>query len=494
MTPMALRADANAEIGAGHVIRSLALADRWQRASRQEVTWFAADAPPRLREAAARQGVIAHTSASADEAWRALLAWVHANRSGWVVIDSYTLGPDAHRAVVEAGARLLVIDDCALLPEFTCDVLVNQNINADRLQYRTPQTTRRLLGPSFALLRREFVGTAPSRTFDTRARRLLVTFGGADVHDQAARVARLLRRLTPPIDAVVVAGQAHPVDAHEERVAAGVVIRWENGTDDMAALLRWADLVICAGGSTCWELAHLGVPALTLILSENQQGIATGLDEAGVIRSAGWFDAISDDALAAAIETLRADPARAEMARRGRALVDGHGADRVVDAMRLVSAKRDGVTLRHAHMDDAARLYSWRIDGETVRNSIAPPPGSLDEHRAWLEATLRDPRTALYVAYDADRDPVGVVRIDRVSDDEAEISITVDPDHRGRGYSHELIAAGVEAAGNVRVVARVKGANVQSLRAFRKQGFSGGGDGDLLRLVYDPAAVPGGRS
>jgi RimJ/RimL family protein N-acetyltransferase len=150
------------------------------------------------------------------------------------------------------------------------------------------------------------------------------------------------------------------------------------------------------------------------------------------------------------------------------------------------------VRLRAATLADAAQLYRWRVDAETVRQSIAPPPASVDEHRGWLERQLRDPRVALYVAHDEERRAdVGAVRIDRRSDDEAEISITVDPAHRGRGYSHELIACGVHAAGVPRIVARVKPDNLRSLRAFRALGFAGddAGGGDLIQLVHEPTHV-----
>jgi spore coat polysaccharide biosynthesis predicted glycosyltransferase SpsG len=160
------------------------------------------------------------------------------------------------------------------------------------------------------LLRSEFTNESTLRRFDEPARRIVVTFGGADAHNQAARVARLIGSLTPPIDVTVVAGST-----------------------DMARQLRNADLVVCAAGSTCWEVAHLGIPALTLIVASNQERIAEGLHAAGVVRSLGWFDRVSDDTLAGAIESLRRDPARADMSRRGRALVDGHGADRVAQAM-----------------------------------------------------------------------------------------------------------------------------------------------------------------
>jgi spore coat polysaccharide biosynthesis predicted glycosyltransferase SpsG len=77
----------------------------------------------------------------------------------------------------------------------------------------------------------------------------------------------------------------------------------------------------------------LGVPALALVVADNQIGLAAGLHEAGTIRNVGWFDAISDGDLASEIERFRTDPARREMSRRGRELVDGRGADRVVETM-----------------------------------------------------------------------------------------------------------------------------------------------------------------
>lgn len=151
------------------------------------------------------------------------------------------------------------------------------------------------------------------------------------------------------------------------------------------------------------------------------------------------------------------------------------------------------VSLRTADLRDAAQLYRWRVDGDTVRNSIAPPPASLDEHGRWLERVLHDPAVGLYIARDDERClDVGSVRIDRRGDAEVEMSITVDPEQRGRRYSHELIACGLQVAGDVRIVAQVKASNLRSLRAFRSLGFSGPDHGELVRLVHEPTRVSRG--
>src|SRR5262249_17918730 len=327
---LAIRADANARIGAGHVMRCMALADAWRRAAGETIL-FTVDPPPLVAAAADRRGVSIRSRPAPEAAWDALLDWARANAGAWVALDSYDAGIDAHRSLRAAGVRLLVIDDAVAHPELDCDILLNPNIGAEALVYHAGAATHRCLGPRYALIRDEFRRQPPPRRFDAVASRLIVTFGGADVHDQASRAARILAHAAPPADATVGAGQAHGGMGAGIAAAEGVHIRWRGATDDIASLLASADLAICAAGSTCWELAHLGVPALTLIVADNQVNVAAGLQEAGAARSAGWFDAVSDDALASAIEALRRDgPAREAMSRRGRALVDGLGADRVV--------------------------------------------------------------------------------------------------------------------------------------------------------------------
>jgi spore coat polysaccharide biosynthesis predicted glycosyltransferase SpsG len=99
--------------------------------------------------------------------------------------------------------------------------------------------------------------------------------------------------------------------------------------------MRWADLAICAGGSTCWELAYMGVPSIILILAENQRGIAESLAEAGAADCLGWHADAGSGAITEAVARLVADPERrAALTRRGRRLVDGQGVERVVDALR----------------------------------------------------------------------------------------------------------------------------------------------------------------
>jgi spore coat polysaccharide biosynthesis predicted glycosyltransferase SpsG len=98
--------------------------------------------------------------------------------------------------------------------------------------------------------------------------------------------------------------------------------------------MAWGDVAVSGGGSTCWELAFMGLPNLALALADNQRGIADGLGRAGVAENLGWFEEVNEETIATRLEDLLKDRARrAEMGRRGRKLVDGRGPERVVDTL-----------------------------------------------------------------------------------------------------------------------------------------------------------------
>ena len=100
---------------------------------------------------------------------------------------------------------------------------------------------------------------------------------------------------------------------------------------NMPELMAWADWAVTGGGSTCWELAFMGLPAVVIILADKQRAIAEGLESAGAAVNLGWHDDLSPskiaDALVGLAETVGV---RKEMARRGRELVDGKGNERVL--------------------------------------------------------------------------------------------------------------------------------------------------------------------
>src|SRR5262249_60783168 len=104
---------------------------------------------------------------------------------------------------------------------------------------------------------------------------------------------------------------------------------------EMPRLMAAADLAVCAGGSTMWELACMGVPFIPIVIADNQRQAAAAMARDGY--SAIERAAIPRD-LPAAVAALAADAARREaLSRRGRQLVDGHGAERVGAALRQIA-------------------------------------------------------------------------------------------------------------------------------------------------------------
>ena len=329
---VAFRADAGTDIGLGHVRRCLTLAGALREFGIESLFAFAGD--PRAREwLEASDFEVLPVEPTHDLAGTLEHCRVHQARV--IVVDSPSLGTAYLTALSAAGLRVVVIDDLAD-HELAVDLVVNTSAGAEQLQYRGAPHTRFLLGPRYVLLRPQFA-QAGVRSIPDRARRILVTVGGGDPGDLTSRLVGWATRALGAVEQDVVVG---PFSVRSEALrvaveAAGGRVVVHEDPKDIAALMLAADVALCGGGQTTYELAATGTPALAIRLAENQTLNLTALSEAGTLA---WVGAAGDADLEAKIVTglagLVADRAcRERMNRQGRGLVDGRGAARVARAI-----------------------------------------------------------------------------------------------------------------------------------------------------------------
>ena len=157
---------------------------------------------------------------------------------------------------------------------------------------------------------------------------------------------------------------------------------------DMPKAMARAELALSAAGSTCWELAFMGVPTLTLSLADNQRPVARSLDEAGAAVDLGWHADLDASRLRDTIRRLAQSAAvRRSMGGIGRRLVDGQGGRRVVMAM-----SGDPIRLRPAGPDDLLLLWHWANDPEVRESAISQNAIGLAEHRRWFSGPTPRPK------------------------------------------------------------------------------------------------------
>ena len=477
------RADSNAQIGTGHVMRCLALAEHWRRAKGQVM--FACSEIGRALEARlTSQGFVVHhlsaSPGSADDAPETIRLAQRVSPAVsrlWLIADGYHFGADYQRTVKEAGLHALVVDDYGHSEHYYADYVLNQNLHADAGLYasREPRT-RLMLGTRYVLLRQQFLAyRGHERTIPAIARKVLVTLGGADPGNITGMVLDALRGLDVEARIVVGGSNPHLEDLQAQASRLGPRISLVVDTTEMPALMAWADVAIAAGGSTSWELAFMGLPSLVLVLADNQRDVAARLEEQGVSVNLGPPSALTARPIAVSTEALLKDEARrATMSSLGRSLVDGDGAARVVTRLRAAQ-----LTLRRAEPRDCRLIWEWANDPTVRAAAFSSEPITWESHQSWFAAKLASPTTALFLALDDAGTALGQIRFDWSDHGHAEIDVSVSALARRRGFGGALIRAGVDemfASTKVETVhASVKEDNRASTRAFEKAGFRRGG-------------------
>lgn len=359
---IAFRADASLDIGSGHVMRCLTLADALRergarchflcrehpghlnaliRARGHEVQPLGAPKGRALPPGADR---LAHAAwlgttqtADAAECADALGRW----QPDWLVVDHYALDAEWERAVRPLARQLMVIDDLADRPHLA-DLLLDQTHGRDAEDYRerVPLGCRVLTGAGHAMLRPAFAALrAPSlaRRSGAALRSLLINLGGVDRDNVTGRVLDALRNspLPPDTRITVVMGASAPwVEDVRQRTQA---LPWNSevlcGVDNMAERMVASDLAIGAAGATAWERCCLGLPTVMMVLADNQRSAAEALARSGAVEPLLPGETMARD-LCAFLQRAVDDPGELDrMSAQARTITDGRGTDRVIAGM-----------------------------------------------------------------------------------------------------------------------------------------------------------------
>ena len=473
-----VRADASVSVGTGHAMRCLALAQAWQDAGGRAVFAMTESTSSIQARLASETCTVVSFSALAgtrDDANQTIVL-AREQQAEWVVVDGYQFGADYQRALKGAGLRVLFLDDYRHARHYSADLVLNQNVGASAAIYEDREAqTRLLLGPRYALLRREFAAWRQwNREILSSCHRVLVMMGGSDPENLTARAieALALGRVDGLEVTVIVGGSSpHLAAINLSAARSGLSIKVQKDASNTAEFMAAADVAISAAGSTCWELCLLGLPALLVDVASNQTALAKELDRRGCAVHAG-DRTVSIGQLAAQLQRLIGSrELRQSLSSRSRELVDGNGARRVASVLRGT----EGWQLRRVRADDRELLWEWANDPEVRAASFSSAPIPWETHVSWFAERFGQGRCLMLIAEDEKGSPFGQIRFDFKNNGEAELNISLVRESRGCGLGVRVIEAGVRelfaTVDCLRVNAFVKPENEASARAFEQADF-----------------------
>lgn len=351
----AFRVDASTQIGSGHVMRCLTVAEALSLRG-YECTFLMRQPTEGLKDLIARAGhKIISLNAKSAANWSSEQGPPHAHwlSCSWqedveevldvnqtpfdlFFVDHYALDHRWELAIRKIASKLVVIDDLAdRLHE--CDFLLDQNPSIENDRYEKKVNTRcvQLLGPEYALLKKEFslVRSSLRRKFD-EVRRILVFLGSGDPNNTTEIILNVLVGMhLKNIQIDVIVGSLNP-NRQEllEKFSGNNQIIFHDFVSNMQTFLSDSDICLGAAGSSSWERCCLGLPSVVVAIADNQKDIAAYSQQAGISLYAGDYKDLCEKNIEICLrKLLDSHELRKEMSARCMGLVDGNGVSRLLE-------------------------------------------------------------------------------------------------------------------------------------------------------------------
>lgn len=320
---LVIRCDASPEMGTGHLMRCLTLADVWHQDFSGAVIFCCLELTGTLERRIVDAGhAVIHLE---NDHPGAVIDIAEPLDAKAIILDGYQFDQEYRQSLASSDTKVLTFRDAGSEAS-SADIVIDTSPSAT-----APVQTDivYLCGPDFALISPEIV---KSTQISVSPKGILITFGGSDPHGLSLPIAKSISASAPDTHMhVILGGGVKDADAVLEQLMEIPNISASHDLPSLGPAIMNAQLVVTAAGSSLYEVASLGRPMVLVITEDNQSALGT-IDWAHVIDVRGK-DAAAADISAAALK-LYNDPAMMEaLAARASSVVDGKGAHRVLETL-----------------------------------------------------------------------------------------------------------------------------------------------------------------
>ena len=324
-----IRVDGGSKVGFGHLVRMEALAGQFA-ALNHEVYFFSQVFSP--RRISSYRVIDRPEGFNMEEELKWLREQLIAFQCQMLIVDSYAYQEQELDQISRWPVYSVYYDDLNR-HLFSVDCVANGSFFGEKLPYKGNALF--LLGKDYTLLRPEFAGL-PEKKINDNVKEVLITVGGADPGNTLPKLATWTKEFEhfSSLRFHLVIGPAFlnkDVIANETKDFTNFVLHYDA---DMAELIKRCDMAVSAAGQTVHELMAGGLPALLIIVAENQRQNADMAAKLGCGINLGNIEAIEKEAFLSALEELYFNRnLRQSMSRKGQSLIDGNGAKRLAERL-----------------------------------------------------------------------------------------------------------------------------------------------------------------
>jgi len=330
------RADGGREIGMGHIMRCIGLAQAFRK--RGYHTFFISgthsDSVASRLEYEDFDCSFFETGIDSASDLSQFISECRQRQADWVVVDGYRFGSEWLKGLKNEGFKVLLWTDYLQADYLPVDIILDQTPadNAEAYKKVALPDTHVLSGLQYVVLRDEFLVYPDIRRVRSAVQNVLVTFGGADKPGGTVKVLQAIKDGCFQEDFDIVVGPANPwLDEIVNIVNSMCNAQVHIATKNMAGLIAKADLAISAAGASLWEFAFSGLPTIAMSIAENQKLLAESLEQLECGVNLGTIEQFSPVVFLEILSKLLDSSVDIEnYSHRLLRLVDGEGRERVV--------------------------------------------------------------------------------------------------------------------------------------------------------------------
>jgi UDP-2,4-diacetamido-2,4,6-trideoxy-beta-L-altropyranose hydrolase len=348
-----IRVDASNKIGAGHLIRCLAIADFLKT---KNINAIFLSRSENIKQQIINRGFkveLLSADSTIEEEYCFIKSFKIENKIKFIIVDinNYNTFKDRKeyhlylKSLKKLSLFLISLEDFKNYP-YPADIVVIPYFGFEGIKLYDRSDCKYLLGPKYFVLRKEFLKAKPV-IVRNKINNILITMGGSDSEGITLKVLKALNIAELDVNLKLIIGGLSQIDDD----AVSKSLRNYKGTysvmrsvNNMAELMSKSDIAVINSGLTKYETSALGLPGIVISNNEYHSNLMDDFAEYNSVWHLGPVNDVSKLEIVEAVTSLAKDSKkRSDMAEAGRLLIDGNGINRIFSEIprELFYAKRN---------------------------------------------------------------------------------------------------------------------------------------------------------